>query len=179
MPGEARVGTMAGTYTGSNDRPDFLDRSLNAQVGTQDRPGTGSMAGPNQVFNPFQTEKMQEPLNYSHDAPRQPPLQPPSVSMQQQEPMQSNKAATLYGTEQQFSQSLAPHRPVAEPEQTQPHVQAQVRPALQHREVLNSRNTQNQPRVVDPPGIDDDVSDGAAEQNHLLVASQYLQGKNL
>ena len=57
---------MGDSYGGSmNDRQDFLDRSLNPKAGAQDRPGTGAAAATHQVFNPFQTEKMQETLNYS------------------------------------------------------------------------------------------------------------------
>ena len=57
---------MGDSYGGSmNDRQDFLDRSLNPRAGAQDRPGTGAAAATHQVFNPFQTDKMQETINYS------------------------------------------------------------------------------------------------------------------
>ena len=122
MPDAARVGTMAASYGGSNDRQhDFLDRSLNPRAGSQGRPGTGTgVNATHKVFNPFQTDKQQEPLNYSQDAPKQQPLQPAPQPMQQQELMQSNKAAALYGNEKQFSESLAPrHMNYIEPEPSQ------------------------------------------------------------
>ena len=60
-----KMRTNPGAYASSNERQDFLDRSANARPGGHDRPGTGTVTGTNQVFNPFQTDKMQETINYS------------------------------------------------------------------------------------------------------------------